>query len=542
MSTPQSQIYICSGVRLDNRQQHTIHFRTLAEQREFFAGKVVKTFSAYSYHRRKWKLKVEASMAQAQQWNYLYIVQPGSPDYQYYFINAVNYLSDSTVELDLELDVMQTYMLNGYSLLPCFIERAQVSDDTPGANTVPEGLELGPYYSYHKFDQENIRDMGIFVFSAIDLTGPLGSESSDKVFAHKLDGVYSGLGVFAFNSHVQLAQTLQAMNVAGSIDAIISIWMYPKNLVKVSTKTGTPTTWALFNWGTNPCAWVSGVTVTTFDLPDYSNYGGNIFEGYVPKNKKLYTQPFNLLHVSNNVGESADYSFQGFRGGRPSFTLYGGISPDAGVKIAPDGYYGTGNAEYEHGLTLSNYPQCAWNSDTYKVWLAQNFNQLSHSMETANMTVLGGAVTAIGSMVAGNATGAVGGAVAMYSGYNQVQGILAQKEDAKTQPPQARGSFSSSVNVAVGRQTFTYYYKCITKEYAQQIDDFFTCYGYRINRVMVPNLRARKAFTFVKTVGCKITGALSNEDMTAIQSIFDNGITFWTDPNRVGDYTQDNTV
>ena len=542
MSTPQSQIYICSGVRLDNRQQHTIHFRTLAEQREFFAGKVVKTFSAYSYHRRKWKLKVEASMAQAQQWNYLYIVQPGSPDYQYYFINAVNYLSDSTVELDLELDVMQTYMVNGYSLLPSFIERAHVSDDTPGANTVPEGLELGPYYSYHKFDQENIRDMGILVLSAINLAGSNLSSDGDRVLAVKLDGVYSGLGVFAFNSNLALATTLDAMTHAGSLDAIVSIWMYPKKLVKVSTKNGTPTAWDKFDWEQNPCAWVSGATIDTQELANYTNYGETLFEGYTPKNKKLYCHPFNLLHVSNNAGESADYRFEGFFRGTPAFNLFSGISPDAGVKIAPADYYGNGNAEYEQGLTLSNYPQCAWNSDTYKVWLAQNFNQLSHSMETANMAVLGGAVTAIGSLAMGNVAGVMGGGVAMYSGYNQVQGILAQKEDAKTQPPQARGSFSSSVNVAVGRQTFTYYYKCITKEYAQQIDDFFTCYGYRINRVMTPNLRARKAFTFVKTVGCKITGAMSNEDMTAIQSIFDNGITFWTNPNKVGDYTQDNTV
>ena len=155
MSTPQSNIYICSGVRLDNRQQHTIHFETLAKQREFFAGKVVKTFSAYSYHRRKWKLKVEATMAQAQQWNYLYIVQPGSPDYQYYFINSVEYLSDSTVELDLELDVMQTYMQQ-YSLLPCFVERTHAGNDTVGINTVPEDLELGPYYTYHNYDMEEL--------------------------------------------------------------------------------------------------------------------------------------------------------------------------------------------------------------------------------------------------------------------------------------------------------------------------------------------------------------------------------------------------
>lgn len=543
MSTPQSQIYICSGVRLDNRQQHTIHFKTLAKQREYFAGKVVKTFSAYSYHRREWKLKVEATMSQAMQWDYLYIVQPGSPNYQYYFINAVNYLSDSTVELSLELDVMQTYMQQ-YSLLPCFVERTHASDDTVGANTVPEGLEMGPYYTYHKYDMEHIKEMGILVLSSINLfTWEAFQNADDLILSWKLDGVYSGLGVFAFNSTSELAKLLADMNEKGFIDAIVSIWMYPKSMIRVAdSKSGSPVAWSNFDWDSHPRAYVKGATTGGTGIADYTNYDDKLFNGYTPKNNKLYCYPYNVLHASNNIGESADFRFEGFPDGEKRFSLYGAISPDAGIRIAPEGYYSTGNADYEEGLTLTNYPQCAWNSDTYKVWLAQNFNQLSHATQSANMAVLGGALTAVGSLAMGNYMGAIGGAAAVYAGYNQVQGIMAQKEDAKTQPPQARGTFSSSVNVAVGRQTFTFYYKCLTKEYARQIDDFFTMYGYRCNRVMTPKTNVRKAFTFVKTIGCKIAGTIPSEDRVKIQSIFDAGITFWNDGDQVGNYNLDNSI
>ena len=128
------------------------------------------------------------------------------------------------------------------------------------------------------------------------------------------------------------------------------------------------------------------------------------------------------------------------------------------------------------------------------------------------------------------------------SGAQNIAGILAQRKDQQLQPPQAKGQSTTSVNTVAGFQTFTVKKKTVDKQHAQIIDNYFTMYGYRLNRVQKPNIHARKAFTYVKTVGCHIKSDMCTEDVTKIESIFDNGITFWTNGDKVADYSQDNAL
>lgn len=560
MSTPQSTIKICSGVRLDNRYEHSIYFADATAQQEYFAGKVVKTFSAYSYLRKSWPLQVQATLEEARTWSYLYF-RNGTGKYYYYFINQVEYKNDNMVELTLELDVIQTYLQEIKSgLLPSFIERQHTTTDNVGEHTVAEGLEMGPYCNYHIFDLEDISNMGILAMSSMNLCFNFTDGAvTEKAYAQDFNGVYSGLGVYAFESLEMLEAQLLALDEAGKGDAITAIWMYPKNLVTVANYNGAnPCTWEDFDFSSRVCARVMSAEHDPTTLALYTNYKDKLFEGYADevKNNKLFTFPYNLLYVTNNQGDKAEFRFEQFtpQDDKYQFELFGAISPDAGVRIAPVAYNVPGaNTNYEEGVTLGNYPACAWDSDTYKVWLAQNYNQLAHGVDSGvasamlgvGLTLAGAVATVatggLGALGVAGAVGAIGGGLgSVFSGYNQVSSIMAQKEDAKAQPPQAKGAFSSTVNVASGRQTFTFYYKCLRKESAKQIDDYFTMYGYRLNRVQTPNINARPAFTYVKTVGCKIAGNLCTEDLVKIETIFDKGVTFWKDGNKIADYSQNN--
>ena len=111
MSNPQSIINICSGVRLNPSYEHTIYFDTATAQYNYFAGKVVKSFPAYSYLRKSWNIKVASTMEEAKTWTYLFF-QNGSGKLYFYFITNIEYVNDNTVELSLEIDVMQTYMFD----------------------------------------------------------------------------------------------------------------------------------------------------------------------------------------------------------------------------------------------------------------------------------------------------------------------------------------------------------------------------------------------------------------------------------------------
>ena len=227
------------------------------------------------------------------------------------------------------------------------------------------------------------------------------------------------------------------------------------------------------------------------------------------------------------------------------FKLYGTVSPDAAVILSPEDYNGQA-VNKEESLTLDNYPHCAWDSDTYKMWLAQNQNQHALTQNTATIKAVGGAATALaglgGMMMGGIGMGglAAGGAATAISGFMDIQNLMAQKRDMEIQPPQARGTFSSTANITAGKHNFTFYVKTINAEAARCIDDYFTMYGYKLNRVMVPQIHCREAFTYVKTIGCHIKADFAANDVIKIEAIFDKGITFWADPAKVGDYYQDN--
>ena len=49
-------------------------------------------------------------------------------------------------------------------------------------------------------------------------------------------------------------------------------------------------------------------------------------------------------------------------------------------------------------------------------------------------------------------------------------------------------------------------------------------------------------WTYVKTVGCHIYGRFCSEDQNQIQRIYDNGITFWTNGDNIGNYSLNNNT
>lgn len=185
MSTPSSIIYVCSGVRLTNEYKNTIWFEDLASQNNYFKGKVVKTFPSYTYIRKSWSIKVDATMEQARTWSYLYF-HNGSGRTYYYFITNIEYINDNTVELFIEMDVLQTYMFD-YTLLPSFVEREHSITDNIGDNVVEETLELG---DLRVIDETSVPISELCVLM-LATYNPINTseEQTDTVLAAKYDGV-----------------------------------------------------------------------------------------------------------------------------------------------------------------------------------------------------------------------------------------------------------------------------------------------------------------------------------------------------------------
>lgn len=523
MSTPTSVINVCSGVRLNPSYEHTIYFDNVTAQGNYFAGKVVKTFPAYTYLRKSWSLKVEATMEQARKWTYLFF-KNGTGKTYYYFINNIEYINENTVELFIELDVMQTYFFD-YELLDSFVEREHALYDEIGGNLVDEGLELGEYIINHQENVEELEELCILLLTTID---PLNTDadSTTQFSGSNVGGVFSGVGVVAtrFSNWSALGSKLTELDSAGKSDGIISIWMYPKALV------GLP----------DDFSWDDGKVTKYVNNNPTITVGEELFinmylDGYEPKNKKLYSYPYNFLYVTNNDGGHAVYRYERFMSGACKFKIGGSASPEGNVKMWPLMYNGL-EESYEDGLVGQKYPNCAWNQDTYKLWLAQNQAQ-------QNLGIVNGLGMMAGGAVATLATGGVGGVAGLgtfVAGASQIFNILAQRKDASIQPPQAKGSHSVNANITQGYGTYTIMQKSIDDDHARIIDDYFSMYGYKLNRVGIPSRHNREAWTYTKTVGCHISGNLCTDDLVKIESIYNQGVTFWVNGDKIGDYSQDN--
>ena len=521
MSVPNSRIYFCSDVYLNPSYNNTIFFDSVEAQREYFSGKVVNTFSDYTYLRKNKSIKIQCAMDTANTFSYLFFDNhsAGYTKTYYYFVTDVQYINDTTSEIFIELDVMQTYAFN-YWLRPCFVDREHSATDTVGENVLDEGLDVGEMVAKTVWNTTNLDELCVVIMSTVELI----TTARAKIYASKYNGVFGGVGIFAadLSSFGAIGTILQEEVVN---PAIVTMWMYPKALIELEEDQ----------------SWEEGAVMKQVkgvkDLSSWVCAKPTTLAGdYTPKNKKLLTYPFSFLYLNNNASGSAIYHYEKFSDpAKVEFDYAGAISPEASVRMVPLNYNGV-ITNFEAGLTLGSFPTCAWNEDSYQLWLAQNQNSQTLSLVTSAISIGSGAVT----ILASSGAGAVAGVGMIGGGIHQIASLMSQRSDKEIQPPQAKGSFSSSVNVAYGKQHFTFQQMSVTEDQARRLDEYFSMFGYKTNRVKIPNRNVRENWTYTKTVDCTVNGNLPKADIQKIESVFNHGITFWKNGDQIGNYNLSN--
>ena len=276
--------------------------------------------------------------------------------------------------------------------------------------------------------------------------------------------------------------------------------------------------------------------------------------GYVPKNNKLFCYPYKFVEASNSEGDRKDFKYEcfnttpGYRSsGNYTFSeqAYYGASTQA--VFIPMGYADESkliNANVlntDQRLSITNFPLCSYNVDTYRAYTAQVNSSAPNSLFN------GFASGAIHGAASGGAIGGLAGAAlgAISGGLSNIAGTAINLLSTKTFPVEMgtrnQGTQESDFLLATNNKGFRLYEKCITSAYAKIIDDYFSAFGYAIREVKVPNMNARPHWTFVKTLDCCITGTLPSDDARKIEQIFNNGIRFWKMQSEIGNYSLDNS-
>lgn len=540
---PNTDIVLCRDVPLDSSYDHTVDFADANAQWAYFYSKRYKVVSVNSYQRvMNGRLRIECTMEDAIQCNYLYFRNNNFEDKFFYaFITGWYYINNITTEISYEIDVFQTFWFD-VRLLNVFVDREHDNTDTMWANTIPENLEQGDYTSNYEvaITPRNSGNVCIFYTTFNDDSTfsdfTVHTTSGDVEY---VSGIVTGLNVIvrpnANNSETPYAFLQRVIN-ANKKDGIIAMYMCPF----------VPSTYAI-----------------TQENKQFPKIWGTL-DGYVPKNNKLYTYPYNLLHIQTDT-QGADFRYEFFKdaGNQCNFILRESLIPQPSITLIPSNYAGrTATNGGEFRLTISDFPQCAWNADVFKVYLAQNAASLPTKLISEGASAALGIAAAVGtggaSLAMPSPSTAVGFPMVNPSGgapnagmstggfqiVNSLSGIastLAQLKDISTRPPQQNGVQTATADYGMGYKNFMLERLSIRAEYARIIDDYFDMFGYATHRIKQPNLTGRPHWNYVKTIGNTVD-ALGVPDpyLKVMNAAFNNGITIWHNPNEVGYYGLDN--
>lgn len=504
---PTTDIRLLKDVPLDTTYDHTIYFASATVQSNYFISLQKYMLTNYTYQRvKRGVARIGIKADNLYDCNYMMFKNTAYGNKWFYaFITSVEFVNNECAEIYFELDVMQTWFFD-YSPDMCFVEREHSSRDGLWENLVPENLDLGDY-TIEKKDTFDMTPLYVCALTSKTLTG---SAATGRTINH----IYVPLNVIAgipADDPDSVNAVLEEFVGEGQEDAIVTLYEYPGFLGDAST--------------TEPQTKVKQLS------PDFTK-----IDGYIPKNKKLFSYPYSMLVVSNNCGQTAEYRWEQWDSVEQCglFNIQGVFVSTPCVLCYPAYYRGAIN-DIDSGLTYSNFPQIPWVGDTYKAWLAQNKGTIASGLIS---TAVGTGLTIAGATSVNPIMVASG--VATISG--SVGSVVGKAVDAQNRPPQVHGQVQcDSLNAGANRCEFTFLHMSIRAQFARIIDDYFTMYGYATRRCKYPNRSSRPHWNFVKTIGATVTGSVPADDMKKICSIYDNGITFWKNGSEVGNYSLDNS-
>lgn len=554
---PTTNIQFYSGMNLSPSYGDTLYFATESAKNSYFTAitKTAITNNATYQRERRGFIRVQIPIATMYTVDYMRFQNPLFENKWFYaFVLSVNYVNNVTTEVEYQLDPMMTWM-GDFSLTECYIERQHASDDTIGANLVDEGLPTGEYVveEAHETFNPDIEDWYVCVVYK--------PETYSDVTSLKVNGIYSGCVTTWFNSVSDLQTFLQNLLDNNLIDNVVSMFMCPPEFI-LSSSAGSRT----------------ANLINIYLYPPYSKVGE-----YTPKNNKLFTYPYKYMMVDNMEGQDIIYRYEFMQTAKLGTTenpeyvnvynIYNTIGSSCECYLVPSKYkndIGVGTAygkdlngedletlsSIEGGInTISktHFPMCSFSYDSYKAWLAQKnaYYQLDFATEygdnmiRANVEAIGSATssmlgkdtlsTGIQSTIDVAETAIETSATLVYN--NFVLNHITPKTSNKSVGTPTNDAYSSN-----DKNTFMMYGMCVTKEYAQMIDDYFTMFGYAQKKVGTPNMHVRKYFTFCKTIGCHVNGNLPADDARFIEALFDSGIRFWVNHDVIGNYNVDNSI
>lgn len=537
MFSPDSNLRLLN-VRFDSELRSTLWFPDRDTQTSWFLSQSDNViFNDITYVKKDNAIVLGCREEDVWRFNYvMYQNTNFSSKWFYAFIVKREWASDYSVKFYLQTDPIQTWMFD-WSLMTSFIERQHSTTDNVGDNIVPE--PVGSSQTIYQFaGSVDCDPTWISIFAT---TSPSG-EPMDGV---ALGGMYSG-SANVYNDTVLPNHFLSTYVESGLATAISRIQQHT-DFGDEHGKIGHELTYQVY----------------PSDLA-----------GYVPRNKKLLSGAFVNGYVTGfgqEIKFTPDFCSDGivdlkFVQDITSGTVY--------CYVANYGKRGSTGSTNVLGF-MFNYPESTWAYNQYKndynLHNTSNaiFRERSNAQRTVNNLSAGigaiGSAAAIGGNVAdimnpvnylsdgiaddissltGNASNLVNNVASLYYNFSGIDEISQQLSYIyeSYNAPSVGGVAVSNPFIAAGQTEVQYGWIVPDARFAERYDQFLDVYGYAQNTYSIPNLHARKSWTYVKVTELMLDGNCPDEDEVRIKAAFRNGIFFWVYDREYGNFNQDNGV
>lgn len=522
----QSKIILCKNIKIDRDMKNVLSY-TESQMLTLCNSNGIKVAEASNYSfigkGDRDAITVSVSYATCLGCNYMAFQNYNYNNKWYFaFIDKVEYISEGATRLYYTVDIFSTW-LDYWSNKACYILREHANTDTIGSNTIDEGLGTG----YDYVIRSHLRDTSISASTFWVIASTYSPEQSIEKFGGNYNGLYSGVLYYAYGTAGAVNTKISAIvNSDRGMDAIQAVFTAPGFLIPLQ----------------------DGEVVSSSTAATYDNTVSPIttIGSYVPKNKKLLTYPYTFIELSNGVGATAIIKQELFTATNSSgnyvFRVKGALCPGCSVRMYPRNYDGSED-NIDEGITLGKYPVCNFAGDIYTNWATQNAVNLAVDIGQSMWGLGSGTAKAVATSGALGIEEAAGGAIGIINSLDKIR-------RADLVPPQVKGNLNAGdIMFSSNELTFHVYKKTVKGEIAQAIDDYFSMYGYKTNRLKTANQLGRSNWNYVQIAPGETIGyqkdnvtAIPPADLVNINKLYQRGITLWHSHSTMGDYTQTNSI
>lgn len=293
--TPQTNIRLLKSP-LNMNNKHQLTFVDKYAQEAYFKSLPHIEIDECHYQRKDNIIRFPAHIDDLLEYNYvMYQNENYSDKWFYAYIINMEYKSDNLTLITIGTDVWQTWQFD-LNFKQSFIEREHVAknEDTYNKNLEPEGLEFGEPQIEQVSDLDMLIPCFVIAYSRNPYTDGIATRNVDTA---NLNGMPNGVYYFVCGA-TTLKTKLDDINNRGLGQNVITIFSIPIGAV-VGNIDEDNNEWTLA-WLINRTVfgdWIWSFKADPIEVPFPFNTA-TAFEGYTPKNKKLYHYPYNYLGFS----------------------------------------------------------------------------------------------------------------------------------------------------------------------------------------------------------------------------------------------------